>query len=124
MENSELQKDMIESEQEFRSQFDPTSESYHKGIQVPVPLGGKRVPETMKQEYPENVQNLNEYIQKEEAKEDFGPEFQNVTNIRLKFLEAKKILAKWSALVETVFRNKDSAQKEKEELASLVVELQ
>jgi hypothetical protein len=32
MENSELQKDMIESEQEFRSQFDPTSQSYHNGI--------------------------------------------------------------------------------------------
>jgi len=67
----------------------------------------------MTQEYPQNVQNINEYIQKEETKENYGPEFQNITNIRLKFLEAKKILAKWSALVETVFRNKDSSQKER-----------
>jgi hypothetical protein len=50
---SQLQKDMLESEEEWRKQFDPTSESYHKGSSSLVPTGGVRVPESMSTMYPE-----------------------------------------------------------------------
>lgn len=41
-----------ESDEAFRKQFDPTSNSYHGGIQTPVPLNGDRVPESMTTMYP------------------------------------------------------------------------
>lgn len=50
---SNLQKDMEQSEQEFKKQFDPTSETFHKGVTTSVPTGGQRVPESMTTMYPE-----------------------------------------------------------------------
>lgn len=35
---------MIESNDEFRKQFDPTSGLYHGGLQAVVPTGGNRIP--------------------------------------------------------------------------------
>lgn len=42
-----------ESDAAFRAQFDPNSESFHKGPSIPVPLNGDRVPESMSTMYPE-----------------------------------------------------------------------
>lgn len=47
-----LAEKMQESEQEFRKQFDPTSPSFHGGLQTTVPTGGDRVPESMPTMYP------------------------------------------------------------------------
>lgn len=45
-----MEKEAIEqSEKAYIEQFDPTSPNYHQGSSVPVPLGGKRVPESMPQ---------------------------------------------------------------------------
>lgn len=41
-----------ESDAAFRAQFDPNSESFHKGPSIPVPLNGDRVPESMSTMYP------------------------------------------------------------------------
>lgn len=41
-----------ESDAAFRAQFDPSSESFHKGLTTPVPLHGDRVPESMSTMYP------------------------------------------------------------------------
>ena len=53
MDNQSMQKQMEQSEEEFRKQFDPNSESYHKGLNVPVPLNGQKIPESMPSVYPE-----------------------------------------------------------------------
>lgn len=39
--------DMIESDSAFRDQFDRSSPNFHGGVDVPVPTGGARVPESM-----------------------------------------------------------------------------
>ena len=39
-----MQKQMEKSEEEFRKQFDPTSNSFHGGSNVPVPLNGEKIP--------------------------------------------------------------------------------
>ena len=45
---------MVESDQKFREQFDPTSPDHHKGLTTPVPTGGERIPDQMKG--PETIQ--------------------------------------------------------------------
>lgn len=42
-----MAKDMIESDEAFRDQFDRSSQNFHDGVDVPVPTGGARVPESM-----------------------------------------------------------------------------
>ena len=44
--------DAFESDTAFRAQFDPNSETYHKGATTQVPLNGARVPESMSTMYP------------------------------------------------------------------------
>ena len=34
-----MQRDILESDEAFRAQFDPSSESFHKGDTTPVPVG-------------------------------------------------------------------------------------
>lgn len=53
MDKESLQKMQQQSDEEFRKQFDPNSDTYHKGSIEPVPLGGDRVPESMYSMYPE-----------------------------------------------------------------------
>lgn len=40
MEKQSFQDLAQESDEAFRQQFDPSSNTYHAGIQVPVPLNG------------------------------------------------------------------------------------
>mmetsp|Transcript_78904 Transcript_78904/g.223296 ORF Transcript_78904/g.223296 Transcript_78904/m.223296 type:complete len:233 (-) Transcript_78904:94-792(-) len=47
MDFAAMAKDMIESDSAFRDQFDRSSENFHAGVDVPVPTGGARVPESM-----------------------------------------------------------------------------
>lgn len=46
--NNTMYKMMEESETEFRAQFDRDNSQFHGGNVTPVPVGGARVPETMK----------------------------------------------------------------------------
>jgi len=47
-EKRSLAEKMIESNVEYRAQFDRNSKTFHKGISTVVPVGGSRVPESMK----------------------------------------------------------------------------
>jgi hypothetical protein len=42
-----------QSEAAFRKQFDPNSATFHGGSNVPVPLKGERIPDSMTTMYPE-----------------------------------------------------------------------
>jgi hypothetical protein len=53
MDKEPFQKLAEQSEEEFRKQFDPTSETFHGGSNMPVPLNGDRIPESMPGMYPE-----------------------------------------------------------------------
>ena len=48
---SNFQKDMEESEKNFKAQFDPNSDQFHKGDKTVVPIGGNKIPNSMPSEY-------------------------------------------------------------------------
>lgn len=98
---------MEESEQEFKKQFDPTSESFHKGDTRAVPVGGQRVPESMATMYPEGFDpnQQTEVI-------DYGEEYKKVEQDRNILQNLKKSLAKLCPIVEAFLRH-DQIFKEK-----------
>lgn len=53
MDKPSMQDLQKESDEAFRKQFDPTSETFHHGSQEPVPTGGDRVPDSMYSMYPD-----------------------------------------------------------------------
>lgn len=87
-----------ESQEEFIAQFDPNSEKHHKGCPKPVPLWGKKIPESMPQEYPEVIpETINP--------SDLGEEYSKIEKKRECYLNIKKILAKQSQLTEAIYRH-------------------
>jgi|JI61114BRNA_FD_contig_21_5895212_length_637_multi_4_in_0_out_0_2 hypothetical protein len=94
---------MIQSEKEFREQFDLNSEKHHKGSTQAVPLGGARIPTSMPQEYPENF-NPNETGP---TREELGEEYIRLEKQREVLTGMKKILAKQAQLTEAVFRHNE-----------------
>ncbi|KRX05447.1 hypothetical protein PPERSA_05556 [Pseudocohnilembus persalinus] len=112
-EQSQFQKDLIESEQQFKEQFDPSSKNYHGGDQTVVPVGGARVPETMKEMYPKDA-NLQEYLEQPQQTY-FGEEYEKIAEQRTKFQAFKKQLAKMTQLQESVLRQKLLFEEKKDE---------
>lgn len=62
-----------QSDAAFRDQFDPNSKEFHGGSQIPVPLNGERIPETMQSMYPEGY-DPNKPVEVI----DYGEEYRNV----------------------------------------------
>jgi len=75
----------------FREAFDPTSPSYHKGIQTAVPLGGSRIPEGM--EAHANWREMPEVEPTNVNPEEFGPEAAKIWYQREDLNEFKKALS-------------------------------
>lgn len=91
---------LAESEDQFKKQFDPTSETYHHGLQQPVPTGGNRIPETMANPYPEGF-DLNQVAEVI----DYGEEYRKIEEDRNIYQNLKKSLAKLGPIVESFLRH-------------------
>lgn len=97
-----LAQDMQASEQQFRSQFDPASPDYHRGLQVVVPTGGDRVPDSMPTMYPEGYDPS-----KQSEPADYGELYRSVEANRSVYQNLKKELAKLGPIVEAFLRHED-----------------
>lgn len=86
---------LIESEQKFVAQFDPSSESYHGGDPTPVPLGGERVPPTMPTAYDSNFSLKDTPM---------DPNYYNLVEARSLMLDFKKLLSQVCPGVEAIVR--------------------
>ena len=112
MESSNFGKDIQEAEQEFVQQFDPNSKTYHHGDTTPVPIEGKRVPDSMPTEYDPT------YMQKAAESEniDYGEEYNKLVQLRTIFQDLKKVLNKVCPPLESILRIKltegDQGQKD------------
>lgn len=101
MENEKsLAEKMIESNEEFRLQFDPSSGAYHGGIQTVVPTGGNRIPTSMPTVYPEGFDPT-----KPEEVIDYGEEYRSVEANRAIYQNLKKELARIGPIVEAFLRH-------------------
>lgn len=89
-----------ESDKAFREQFDPNSANYHGGPQIPVPLNGARVPESMQSMYPEGFDP-----NKPAEVIDYGEEYKAVEVNRTVYQDLKKSLAKLCPVVEAFLRH-------------------
>lgn len=92
-----------QSEEEFRKQFDPHSESFHGGLTTPVPLNGDRVPESMPSMYPEGYDpnSAPEPV-------DYGEEYRKIEEERKMYQDLKKSLAKLCPVVEAFLRHEEA----------------
>jgi hypothetical protein len=88
---------LIESEIKFVAQFDPESESFHKGDPTPVPLGGERVPMSMPTAY-DNSGTCKDT--------PMDPDYYFLVEVRTQMMEFKKVLSQICPAVETVLRAK------------------
>jgi hypothetical protein len=103
MENNEsLGEKMQQSDEEFRRQFDPSSGVHHGGIQVVVPTGGSRVPESMATMYPEGFDPT-----KPSEVIDYGEEYRAVESNRGIYQNLKKELARLGPIVEAFLRHEE-----------------
>ncbi|CAD8075447.1 unnamed protein product [Paramecium primaurelia] len=107
MDQSNFQKDMIESEEAFIEQFDRNSANFHQGNPTVVPVGGQRIPESMPTMYPE--QDLQNYLNPQE--QDFGPEYKLLMQYKEVLDLLKKSLNKISAHHEALLRNQENLKK-------------
>lgn len=108
---SQLVKDMLESEEEFKKQFDPTSTTYHAGDPTQVPIGGNRIPKSMPSEFDDKAPVTEEIDYKE-----YGPEYVKLYETREYINEFKKVLARVCPPIEAVLRIKEKKlPQEKEE---------
>ena len=80
----------------FRSNFDRSSASFHNGLAVPVPVGGARVPDQMKDH--QNWQELPVVEQAVSSPSDFGEEYFTVHNAR----ECRNAIKKSIALLSPI----------------------
>ena len=111
--------DRLESDAQFRAQFDRGSESFHKGDTTPVPIGGQRIPEGVS-ELPENLV--------EESKIPASAEYERVMSTRSYLQEFKKIVSLVCPAVESRFRisstnNSEDREKLLTEAASKIQEV-
>jgi hypothetical protein len=90
-----------QSEESFMDQFDPNSDKYHNGSPEPVPIGGKRVPESMPTEYPENMSSFANAVPAEE----YGEEYTKADKNRKELLSLKKLIASQTQIVEAIYRH-------------------
>ena len=88
---------LIESEQKFVAQFDPCSESFHKGDPTPVPLGGERVPINMPTAYDDSGSYRDTPM---------DPNYYQMIEVRSQMMEFKKIISQICPAVEAVMRGK------------------
>lgn len=108
MENpDEFRSAVIESEEVFRSQFDPSSELYHNGDPTPVPLGGERVPDSMPTAYDPNGYQQDTPM---------DPTYFYLTDARNILLEFKKCLTQACSNVESLFRARQFKEQLKRDL--------
>ncbi|CAD8080439.1 unnamed protein product [Paramecium sonneborni] len=106
MDQSNFQKDLIESEEAFIEQFDRNSANYHHGNPTAVPVGGQRIPDSMPTMYPEQVQE-----NASQNEQDFGPEYKQLMQYKEILDLLKKSLNKISAHHEALLRNQESLKK-------------
>ncbi|EGR32316.1 hypothetical protein IMG5_088040 [Ichthyophthirius multifiliis] len=113
-----MQQMMEESEQEFKNQFNPQSDKFHQGSQVVVPLGGSRIPESMKSEYPENQGEI-----QNEENVSYGEEYEKIQNLRNDFLNFKKTISNIPKIHEQNLRQNQN-DKENKEILKILFELE
>lgn len=75
----------------FYDQFDRESPLYHEGSEIPVPLGGKNIPTTMPEMYPEGF-DPNAPPPKDYSEDD--PECQNIKAAIASYRDFKKLWTK------------------------------
>eukprot|EP00742_Colponemidia_sp_Colp-10_P003463 GILJ01003688.1.p1 GENE.GILJ01003688.1~~GILJ01003688.1.p1 ORF type:complete len:233 (+),score=46.42 GILJ01003688.1:84-701(+) len=115
--------DFEESDEAFRAQFDRSHESFHKGDTRPVPVGGARVPEALRNEA--DWRNLPVVESTEEV--DYGPEYKAVLDRRNMLGEMKKTVSAIPKPVEAVTKilvalGPDATDDQKEEADKLIAQ--
>ncbi len=102
MEQSNFGNDIQQAETEFVDQFNPDSKTYHHGDKTPVPVDGKRVPDSMPTEIDP------EYIKRaaEAQNIDYGEEYNKLFQLRTFFQSIKGVLNKVCPPIESVLRIK------------------
>jgi hypothetical protein len=103
-EQERILKAIVESDSAFRAQFDRDSSNFHNGDPTPVPIGGQKIPESMKGE-PQTIP--------EEQKTIEDPRYTRILKARSHLQVYKKILAGVCPAVESRLRAKGIKDEEK-----------
>jgi hypothetical protein len=119
---TQLVNDMVESDAEFRKQFDRSDPNYHGGDSTAVPLGGQTVPKGM--EAHADWKALPE-APTDAAETDYGPEYNRLMELRTFFGDLKKALSVLPVHVEAASKySKKAATASTAEKAKLETETQ
>eukprot|EP00413_Alexandrium_margalefii_P036423 CAMPEP_0204593072 /NCGR_PEP_ID=MMETSP0661-20131031/51294_1 /ASSEMBLY_ACC=CAM_ASM_000606 /TAXON_ID=109239 /ORGANISM="Alexandrium margalefi, Strain AMGDE01CS-322" /LENGTH=222 /DNA_ID=CAMNT_0051603341 /DNA_START=95 /DNA_END=760 /DNA_ORIENTATION=- len=102
MDISKFTEAMIESDAAFREQFDRASPEFHHGIDVPVPTGGGRVPESMGGEAAKDWRELPEVQFSIEP--EYPPEYHTAMAAYEQLGRVKKAMNVLNKPVETVMK--------------------
>jgi hypothetical protein len=92
--------DYADSDTAFREQFDRSSAEYHGGTDVPVPIGGSRVPQSMPSEYAEPDPDAREFRPTDE--------YNQINELRNTLNDFKKEVSKICPSIEAKLRAKTS----------------
>mmetsp|Transcript_47862 Transcript_47862/g.77636 ORF Transcript_47862/g.77636 Transcript_47862/m.77636 type:complete len:230 (-) Transcript_47862:246-935(-) len=95
-------KDLAESGADFADQFDRDSATFHGGITEPVPLGGARVPESMKNAEGDDWRDLPEAPM--QIEDDYGSEFNLLMEAHTRLNSCKKAISVVNKPVEMVMK--------------------
>eukprot|EP00388_Colpodella_angusta_P007711 GDKJ01021593.1.p1 GENE.GDKJ01021593.1~~GDKJ01021593.1.p1 ORF type:complete len:199 (+),score=67.62 GDKJ01021593.1:19-615(+) len=98
-----IAKDMIESDEAFRSHFDRSSTDFHHGDPTVVPVGGARVPDSMKGG---SVDWMSLPVV-EEAPVDIGPKATRLMEVRTLLGDLKKSLENVCKPIDAIIRIKE-----------------
>ena len=94
----------LEAEQNFVAQFDPSSETFHRGDPTLVPVGGERIPESMPTVY-DNSGAIRDT--------PMDPNYYYLIEARSMLLELKKILCQICPSIEAIIRAQSFRNPEK-----------
>lgn len=100
-----IAQDMVESDEAFRSHFDRSSSMFHKGDPTVVPVGGNRVPESMKDL---NVDWMALPVVESDAQVDIGPKATRLMEIRTLLGDLKKSFEVVCKPIDTILRIKEN----------------
>jgi len=96
-------RDLAESGAEFAEQFERDNPKYHNGNTTAVPLGGERIPESMKNG-PETLDWRSMPDAPLAIEEDFGPEYNTAMEAHRRLNECKKAISVLNKPVEIVMK--------------------
>uniref|UniRef100_A0A7S4PXM3 Uncharacterized protein n=1 Tax=Alexandrium monilatum TaxID=311494 RepID=A0A7S4PXM3_9DINO len=102
MDMGKMAEALIESDAAFREQFDRSSPNFHGGVDVPVPTGGARVPESMGGDAMKDWRDMPEVQPALEP--EYPPEYHAAMATYEQFGKVKKAMSVLNKPVETVMK--------------------